>query len=86
MQLARVKGQVVATRKDPLLSGVPLLLVQPLDGRQRPSGRMLVATDALTSSAGDLVVVVRAREAAFAHATPIPSDCAIVARVDSLDS
>jgi microcompartment protein CcmK/EutM len=76
---------VVASRKDERLRGVPLLLVQPLDLGGNPSGRLLVATDALTSKAGDLVVLVRAREASLAFDTPIPSDCSIVARVDSLD-
>ena len=76
----------MASRKDARLMGVPLLLVQPLDLLLKPSGRLMVAADALTSRAGDLVVVVRAREAALARDTPIPSDCAIVARVDALDS
>ena len=79
-------GQVVATRKDPKLVGVRLLLVQPLNDDLQPHGPPAVATDGLSTREGELVVVVRAREASFASGgNPIPSDCAIVARVDTSD-
>ena len=42
MQLARVIGDVVATRKDPGFDGIKLLIVQPLDrrrNRRRPAAR-----------------------------------------------
>ena len=45
MQVARVIGDVVATRKDQNLSGLKLLVLQPVDtNRRRAAGR--VAADA----------------------------------------
>ena len=42
MQLARVIGDVVVTRKDENLVGLKLLLVQPLSPEREPVGRPLV--------------------------------------------
>ena len=47
MQLARVTGTVVATVKTPGLTGVKLLLVQPLDRHLEPVGGQVVAADAI---------------------------------------
>jgi ethanolamine utilization protein EutN len=77
----------VATRKDPRLTGIRLLLVQPLGDDLEALGRPQVACDGLSTREGELVMVVRAREASFAMGDePVPSDCSIVARVDTLDS
>ena len=40
MQLVKVIGQVVASYKDPNLTGQKLLLVQPLDSDRKPVGRV----------------------------------------------
>ena len=45
MQIARVIGTVVATRKAESLEGATLLLVQPLTAAGQPAGRPLVAVD-----------------------------------------
>jgi ethanolamine utilization protein EutN len=42
VQVARVVGDVVATRKDPSLTSLKLLLLQPVDEQRRPVGRTLV--------------------------------------------
>ena len=47
MQIGRVIGDVVATRKEPTWQGVPLLLVQPLNADRTPQGRPLVAVDSV---------------------------------------
>lgn len=76
----------MATRKDPKLEGIRLLLVQPLNDDLEPQGAPVVATDGLSTREDELVVVVRAREASLAMGdSPIPSDCSIVARVDTSD-
>ena len=77
----------MATRKDPKLQGKRLLLIQPLNDSLEPEGPPVVATDGLSTHEGDVVMVVRAREAslAFGH-PPVPSDCSIVAKVDALDA
>ena len=86
MQLGRVVGTVVATVKTPGLEGVKLLIVQPLDGRQRPVGGTIVAADAVhMAGPGELVYVVAAREAAEAMPDPfVPVDHAIVGIVDAV--
>ena len=47
MQIGRVIGDVVATRKDETLTGLKLLVVQPLTPEREPAGRALVAADAV---------------------------------------
>ena len=83
MQVARVIGNVVATRKDALLSGFPLLVLQPLDPGGQPLGRVLVAADAAGAGVGEQVFFVRGREAAFPfYPVEPPVDAAIVGIVD----
>ena len=48
MDLGKVIGTVVATRKDPSLEGTRLLLVQPLDEKYEPISEPLVAVDTFT--------------------------------------
>ena len=45
MFLARVDGNVVATRKHPSLEGWRLLICQPIDAAGRPEGAPQVAID-----------------------------------------
>ena len=83
MQVARVIGDIVATRKDPGLSGLTLLLLQPVDTAQRAVGRPLVAADAAGAGTGELVFFVRGREAAFPfYPVEPPVDAAVVGIVD----
>jgi ethanolamine utilization protein EutN len=85
MQLARVVGTVVATHKDANLTGLKLLLVQPLTADQKPSGRALVAVDAAGVGVGEQVFFVRGREASYPfHPTEVPTDAAIVGVVDTV--
>ena len=83
MQVALVIGDVVATRKDAALSGLALLVVQPLDPAGAPVGRALVAADAAGAGVGERVFFVRGKEAAFPfHPLEPPVDAAIVGIVD----
>jgi microcompartment protein CcmK/EutM len=81
--LARVIGTVVCTRKEPGLTGVKLLLIQPLSPERAPSGTPLVAVDSVGAGAAEEVFYVRGREAAFPF-TPqeVPADAAIVGIID----
>ena len=45
MLLARVEGNVVATRKHPSLEGWRLLICQPINGAGQPEGSPQVAID-----------------------------------------
>ena len=86
MQLARVIGHVVATRKDAQLVGIALLVVQPLTPSRQPIGRPLVAADAVGAGVGEEVFFVRGREASFPF-LPVeaPVDAGIVGSVDRFD-
>jgi ethanolamine utilization protein EutN len=87
MHLARVIGSLVATVRYPGLEGVPLLVIQPLDGQEQPRAAPLVAADATgMAGPGELVAYVAAREAALAlDVTFVPVDHAIVGIVDHVD-
>jgi microcompartment protein CcmK/EutM len=83
MQLARVIGDVVSTRKDAQLSGIALLLIQPLAPDRTPTGRALVAVDAVGAGVGEEVFFVRGKEASFPfYPAEPPADAGIVGIVD----
>ena len=83
MQLARVIGDVVVTRKDETLVGLKLLVVQPLTADGAPAGRTLVAADAVGAGVGELVFFVRGKEASFPfYPVQPPVDAGIVGIVD----
>ena len=83
MQLARVIGDVVATVKEPELSGIKLLVLQPLTAEREPAGRTLVAVDSVGAGTGEEVFFVRGKEASFPfHPREVPADAAIVGIVD----
>jgi ethanolamine utilization protein EutN len=86
MQIAKVVGSVVSTRKDENLSAVTLLLLQPLAADGTAVGRTLVATDAVGAGAGEIVFFVRGKEASFPYyPTEVPTDAGIVGIVDYYD-
>jgi ethanolamine utilization protein EutN len=84
MQLARVIGTVVVTPKDENLTGVTLLLVQPITTSREAVRNPLVAVDAVGAGVGEEVFFVRGKEASFPfHPTQVPVDAGIVGIVDS---
>ena len=86
MQIARVIGNVVATRKDEALAGIKLLIVQPLTPERQPVGRPLVAVDAVGAGVGEEVFFVRGKEASFPfYPAEPPVDAGIVGIVDRWD-
>jgi len=86
MQIARVIGEVVATRKDEKLTGLKLLVVQPLNADRQPAGRPLVAVDAVGAGTGEHVFFVRGREASFPYLPEEPPvDAGIVGIIDHWD-
>jgi ethanolamine utilization protein EutN len=85
MQVARVVGTVVCTRKDERLAGVTLLVIQPLTKDRTPIGRTLVAADSAGAGVGEDVFFVRGAEASFPFLPrTVPSDASIVGIVDSV--
>ena len=86
MQLARVVGNVVTTRKDANLTGVKLLVLQPIAADGSTAGRTLVAVDAAGAGVGETVFFVRGKEAMFPwYPTEVPADAGIVGIVDHWD-
>ncbi len=83
MQLARVIGDVVATMKDANLTGIRLLVLQPIDAAGQPSGRTLVALDSVGAGVDEEVFFVKGREAAFPfYPREPPADATVVGIVD----
>jgi ethanolamine utilization protein EutN len=57
MLLARVEGNLVATRKHPSFEGWRLVICQPIDGTGRPEGAPQVAIDSLCAGLHQRVVM-----------------------------
>lgn len=86
MIIARVIGEVVATRKDASHEGRKILVVQPLqlDGSNR--GDPVLALDAVDAGAGDRVLVVQEGWSAMTavERPQSPIDMAIVGVIDTV--
>lgn len=87
MLFGRVRGVAISTLKYPDIRGYRLLVVQPLNKHQQPTGPLQVAVDTVEANEGDLCVMVRSREAALALPDNkfVPVDLAIIGLVDELD-
>lgn len=86
MQLAKVVGSVVATRKEESLSGLRLLLVRPVDEEGREGTNVLVAADAVGAGPGEVVLIAAGSSARQTVATDKrPVDAVVMAIVDSWD-
>ncbi|HEV2177419.1 MAG TPA: EutN/CcmL family microcompartment protein [Terriglobia bacterium] len=94
MQLAKVVGTVVATRKDPRLEGKKLLVVSPLTPEEVESGQKagsmgkagyLVAVDTVDAGYRETVIIVQGSSARLAATCKdCPVDTAIVGIVDTV--
>jgi ethanolamine utilization protein EutN len=83
MQLARVIGDVVATRKEPGFDGIKLLVIQPILPDGSDAGRPIVAVDSVGAGVGERVFFVRGKEAGFPFLpTEVPADAGVVGIVD----
>jgi microcompartment protein CcmK/EutM len=86
VQIARVIGDVVMTRKDEQLAAITLLLLQPLTPDRQPAGRPIVAVDSVGAGVGEEVFFVRGKEASFPfHPAEPPVDAGVVGIVDRWD-
>jgi microcompartment protein CcmK/EutM len=84
MLLAKVVGTVVATRKEPSLDGLRLMLVRPVDEEGRPTGQQLVAADAVGAGVEEMVLIASGSSARQTQATDKrPVDAVIMAIVDA---
>lgn len=87
MQLAKVRGNLVATQKNSELTGHKLMLVRNTDLNGNTIGKKdLVALDLIDSGPGDLVLVVQEGDAVqqiLGH-KKAPVHTIIVANVDKI--
>ncbi len=86
MNLGKVIGTVVATRKDSKLDGCKMLIVQLIDPDGKPEGGYVVAIDTVGAGAGETVLIVRGSSARMTrNFAQSPVDAAIAAIVDTID-
>jgi microcompartment protein CcmK/EutM len=87
MQLARVIGTVVATRKDPRLEGKKLLVCRPVDLEDGDLEGYVVAVDTVSAGFREKVLVVQGSSARMATGCKdVPVDAAIVGIVDDVST
>jgi len=86
MQLAKVIGTVVATRKHEALQGVKLLIVQPITPDGQPKGRPVVAADGTAMAGpGETIFMIGGREGALVlERWFTPVDRGIIGIVDDI--
>ena len=85
MQIAKVIGNSWATRKEATLTGMKLLIVQPIDILQddEPIGTPIVAADMIGAGMGETVIIVTGSTARVATGTAEASvDATVVGIVD----
>jgi ethanolamine utilization protein EutN len=92
MFLAKVEGSVVATKKDPSMSGRKLLLLRPqlVDEKDptkfRPGVNTIVAVDSVGAGFGEMVMFTQGSSARLApNMKESPVDAVIIGIVDAVD-
>lgn len=86
MNLGRVIGTVVATRKETSMDGIKFMLVRHVDPEGKDTGSFVVAADAVGCGPDELVLVATGSSARQTVATDKrPCDAVIMAIVDSWD-
>lgn len=87
MQVAKVIGNIWATRKEEKLAGLKLLLVQPINPINEALYRVpIVAVDIIGAGVGETVLVVGGSSARSAAGDmSIPVDATVVGIVDDQD-
>src|SRR6187397_908038 len=92
MFLAKVEGSVVATKKDPSMSGRKLLLIRPqlVDDKDptkfRPGANTVVAVDSIGAGIGEMVLFCQGSSARLAGGMKeTPVDAVVIGIVDCVD-
>jgi microcompartment protein CcmK/EutM len=85
MVLGKVIGTLVASRKEPTLDGLKLLVVRACDVHGNPTGGIAVAVDAVGAGIGEVVLYVAGSSARQTQVTQNrPVDATIMAIVDEI--
>jgi microcompartment protein CcmK/EutM len=86
MHLGKVTGTLVASRKEPLLEGLAMLVVRQLDEAGESTGSYVVAVDSVGAGVGEVVLYASGSSARQTQATKDkPCDAVIMAIVDQWD-
>ena len=92
MFLAKVEGSVVATKKDPAMNGLKLLILRPMlvDDKDptkfRPGSNTVVAVDTVGAGLGEMVMFCQGSSARLAPGLKeAPVDAVIIGIVDTVD-
>ena len=86
MQIGRVIGTVVATRKEDVLEGLKFLVVKACDFDGKPIGATVVAVDAVGAGVGEVVLYASGSSARLTKLTDNrPVDATIMAIVDLVE-
>ncbi len=86
MLFGKVVGKVWSTRKESRITGLKLLIVQPLDPSQKPYGNVLIAGDQIGAGIGELVVVVEGSSARTAiPEQELPVDAVVIGIIDNIE-
>ena len=87
MNLGRIAGTVVATRKDDRLSGFKLQVVEIVDLDLKPTGAFTIAVDVVGAGDGEIVLTAQGSSARLTEATrDRPVDAVILAIVDTVET
>ena len=85
MVLAKIIGTLVASRKEPTLDGLKLLVVRACDVHGNPTGGIAIAVDAVGAGIGEVVLYAAGSSARQTQVTQNrPVDATIMAIVDEI--
>ncbi len=85
--ICKVTGSIVSTHKNEHLHGHKIMIVQPVDLDQKPSGPDLLAIDEVSAGVGDLVLVMKEGGGAriILKNKKIPIQAVIVGVIDGIN-
>ena len=86
MLLGRVAGTLVASRKEPSMEGLKLLVVRYLDVENEDTGSFVVAADAVGAGSDELVLLAQGSSARMTEVSrEKPVDAVVVGIVDAVE-
>ncbi len=84
MNLAKVTGTLVASRKEPSMEGMKFLVLRQLDAANSETGGYVVAVDAVGAGVGEVVMYASGSSARQTEMTKDrPCDAVVMAIVDT---
>jgi len=86
MLLAKIRGTLVSTQKDPTLEGLTFFVCEQLDIAGKPLGKYVVAADSVGAGVGEVVMYASGSCGRYTASTQNrPCDCVIMAIVDAIE-